>query len=133
MPRRWRRVRLVLAWLLALYLAQMYVSMGWVKFDPQGFWTAAFARWGYPAWFRVLVGVAEVAGGIGLVVPWTASYSGALLGSIMLGAWATRAHDGKWIDVLWISAYIAGLAWIAFEYWSLGFLARGRWHRSAAR
>jgi uncharacterized membrane protein YphA (DoxX/SURF4 family) len=133
MPHRWRRVRLLLAWLLALYLAQMYVSMGWVKFDPQGFWTAAFARWGYPAWFRVLVGVAEVAGGIGLLVPWTASYSGVLLGAVMLGAWATRAHDGKWIDVLWITTYLAGLAWVAFEYRSFAFLAGRRWHRSEPR
>ena len=69
---RWRRARLLAAWLLAVYLARMYLQMGWVKFDPEGFWTAAFVRWGYPAWFRLLIGGLEVAGGICLVVPWTA-------------------------------------------------------------
>jgi hypothetical protein len=36
----------------------------------------------------------------------------------MLGAWGTRAHDGRWVDVAWISAYLLGLAWIGYECWS---------------
>jgi putative oxidoreductase len=92
--------------------------MGWVKFDPEGFWTAAFARWGYPAWFRVLIGGLEVAGGVCLVVPWTAGYGALVLALVMLGAWGTRAHDGRWVDVAWISAYLLGLAWIGYECWS---------------
>jgi hypothetical protein len=41
------------AWLVGLYLARMYVEMGWVKFDPDGFWTEAFESWGYPVWLRL--------------------------------------------------------------------------------
>lgn len=66
----WRRVRLAAAWCLGLYLAWLYVRMGWIKFDPKGFWTAAFVRWGYPPWLRIAVGVVEVAGGLMLLVPW---------------------------------------------------------------
>ena len=112
----WRRARLLGAWLLGVYFAQMYVEMGWVKFDPAGFWTAAFARWGYPPWFRILIGVAEVAGGACLVVPWLASYGAVALVLVMLGAWGTRAHDGRWVDVAWISAYMLGLVWIGYEW-----------------
>ncbi len=40
----WIRIRRGLAWVVGLYLAQMYIQMGWVKFNPEGFWTAAFER-----------------------------------------------------------------------------------------
>lgn len=119
-----RRARLAGAWLLGLYLARMYVEMGWIKFDPEGFWTDAFERWGYPAWLRVAVGAAEVGGGISLVVPWVATYGAALLAAVMVGAWATRAGDGRWTDVLWISAYLVALGWIGFEWWTF------RWRRA---
>lgn len=112
-----RRTRLVAAWLVGLYLARMYVPMGWVKFDPEGFWTAAFSRWGYPEWLRIGVGIAEVAGGIALVIPWIASYGAGLVALVMAGAWVTRASDGRWTDVFWISAYLLALGWITFEWW----------------
>jgi uncharacterized membrane protein YphA (DoxX/SURF4 family) len=112
-----RRGRLLAAWLLGLYLARMYARMGWVKFDPHGFWTPAFERWGFPVWFRILIGVLEVGGAILLVVPWTASYGGIILSVVMSGAWVRRVRDGYWVDVAWISAYFVALIWIAFEWW----------------
>jgi len=126
MNRWFQRGRLLAAWLLGLYFARMYVSMGWIKFDPAGFWTAAFARWGYPPWFRVLVGTLEVLGGLSLLVPWTASYGAIGLVLVMLGAWGTRAHDGRWVDVAWISAYVVGLVWIGYEWWRFRLRAKSR-------
>ncbi len=41
-----KRARLVAAWVAGAYLGWMYVEMGWVKFDPDGFWRPAFERWG---------------------------------------------------------------------------------------
>ena len=58
-----KRVRLIAAWCLGAYRADMFIRMGWIKFAPEGFWTAAFARWGYPPWLRVAVGLIEVVGG----------------------------------------------------------------------
>lgn len=122
----WRRARLVGAWLVGLYLARMYVEMGWIKFDPDGFWTEAFERWGYPGWLRIAVGLAEVAGGVALVVPWFASYGAALLAAVMAGAWVTRAGGGRWTDVMWISVYLVALAWIGLEWWTFRLRIRGR-------
>lgn len=119
-----RRGRLVLAWIVGLYLARMYVTMGWVKFDPHGFWTAAFQRWGYPAWFRVLVGVIEVVGGATLVIPWLASYGALAVAGVMVGAWWTRFHDHRYVDVAWISAYALALAWLSYEWWGRRWGAR---------
>ena len=105
-----------IAWLAGLYLAYMYVRMGWVKFDPQGFWTAAFERWGYPAWLRIAVGGIEVAGGVMLIVPWLATYGGIAVAAVMVGAWITRFGDGRMVDVAWITLYVIALLWIAFEW-----------------
>lgn len=127
-----RRTRWLGAWLLGLYLARMYVEMGWVKFDPDGFWTAAFEAWGYPSWLRVSVGAIEVIGGILLVVPWLASYGGIAVSAVMVGAWGTRAHDGRWVDVAWLSAYILGLVWITYEWWGVRLFRRGSRKVSAA-
>ena len=112
-----RKLRLAAAWCLGAYFAWMYVEMGWVKFDAAGFWTGAFERWGYPVWLRWLVGAVEVAGGILLLVPWVASYAALGVGLVMVGAWVTRMGDGRFVDVAWISLYLAGLLWIAFEWW----------------
>jgi hypothetical protein len=62
-----KRVRLIAAWCLGAYLADIFIRMGWIKFDPNGFWTLAFERWGYPPWLRVAVGLIEVVGGEGEV------------------------------------------------------------------
>jgi len=75
-----KRFRLVAAWCLGVYFAWMCVRMGWVKFDDEGSWTAAFRRWGYPVWLRKAVGGIEVAGGALLLISWVASYSTVGLG-----------------------------------------------------
>jgi uncharacterized membrane protein YphA (DoxX/SURF4 family) len=108
-------VRRVGAWALSLYLGWMYVHQGWIKLDPAGFWTAAFERWGYPGWLRVLVGVIEVIGGVCLVVPWLSTYGAVGLLLVMLGAWITLASGTHWVDVAWPTACMAGLVWIGAE------------------
>lgn len=112
----WTRLRLLLVWCLGLYLAHMYIRMGWMKFDQNSFWTGAFARWGYPVWLRVTVGVVEVAGGATLIVPWIASYGGIAVAGVMCGAWITLLREGRYADVAWVSAYLLGVLWIAYEW-----------------
>ncbi len=109
-------IRRTVAWLVALYLARMYVTMGWVKFDPEGFWTGAWERWGYPNWLKLLVGAIETGGGVLLLLPWTATYAAAALVTVMLGAGVTRFMDGRMVDVAWIGLYIVALAWVGFEW-----------------
>lgn len=109
-------VRKGLALALGAYLGLMFFRMGVVKFDPEGFWTAAFERWGYPAWLRIAVGAIEAAGGALLVVPWLATWAGLAVGVVMVGAGVTRAMDARWVDVAWITLYLAGCLWIAWEW-----------------
>lgn len=114
-----RRVRLVAAWLVGAYLAQLFLRAGWGKVGGDVFWTEAFAGWGYPAWFRVLVGVIELAGAVTLILPWLASYGGIALCLVMMGAWSTHAHDFRWREMAEVAVYGMGLGWIATEWWWL--------------
>ena len=121
-----KQVRLVASWLAAAYIAWTVVPMGWVKCDPDGFWTPAFERWGYPGWLRIAVGVFEVAGGLALLVPRLTVYAAAAVMAVLLGAWVTRFNDGRYTDVAWLTLYLLLLSWIALEYRVL------RWRGSSA-
>ena len=122
----WIRIRRSLAWLVGLYLAQMYVRYGWDKFDPEGFWAAPFERWGYPVWLRLVVGFIETAGGVLILVPWTATYAGVAVAAVMAGAFYTRFGSGFPEDLVWIAAYAVALLWIAFEWRSFRWPRFGR-------
>ena len=117
----WIRIRRILAWVVGLYLARIFIRNGWGKFSPDGFWAEPFARWGYPVWLRLLVGVIETAGGILILIPWTATYAGVAVAVVMAGAFYTRWGSGFPEDLAWIAAYAVALLWIAFEWRSFRF------------
>ena len=112
----WIRIRRILAFLVGVYLARMFVRNGWDKFDPDGFWAEPFANWGYPVWLRLLVGFIEAGGGILILIPWTATYSGIAVAAVMAGAFYTRMGSGFPNDLMWIAGYAVALLWIAFEW-----------------
>lgn len=121
-----RLSRLVASWLLAAWFAHLYVTMGLPKFRSDSFWTALFEHWGYPPSFRILIGVIEVGAGVLILVPWTATYAATALLVVMLGAGLSLAGDARWGDVLTIGSYLAGLAWIAWEWRTIRLRARPR-------
>jgi len=84
----------VAAWILAILLFVMFAHAGWMKFDPNGGWTRAFRNWGYPDWFRVAVGAAEVAAALLLLIPRTAKYGAALIIALMIGGVGTNLLHG---------------------------------------
>ena len=101
---------------LGALVGLVFLVMGLMKFPETGPWTALFERWGYPAWFRHAVGLAEVLGGSALVVPRAASYAAAVLAAVMAGAFVTRLRDGFSGDHVAIVVYAALLCWIAYEW-----------------
>src|SRR5262249_59691827 len=58
------RIR-ILRWLLAL----LFVAGGVTKLIGVASAVAGFEHFGYPPWFRLLIGALETLGGIGLVLP----------------------------------------------------------------
>lgn len=90
--------REVVLWLIAVFLAQIFIRQGLAKFSDDSGWAAAFRMWHYPDWFRVVVGVVEVMAGVLVLIPGAALAGGVLIIVIMLGGMGTHiwwGHPGQ--------------------------------------
>ncbi|AXT20372.1 hypothetical protein D7030_04425 [Flavobacteriaceae bacterium AU392] len=88
------RIQSILLWLIALWFAYSLGINGVRKLDPDGFWTNAFQRWGYPNWFRTLIGVLELFGALLLLIPKIRYIGAFILFFVMIGALITRIIHG---------------------------------------
>lgn len=93
---RWPRIAgTVVVWTLTVVVALGIGIAGLGKLHRPNRWELLFAGWGYPAWFSMVVGIAEVCGAIALLVPAVAFYAATLLAVIMAGALVTLLrHSG---------------------------------------
>ena len=93
----------VLLWVVQILMSLGFVLIGSLKFFSP-FWIAGFTRWGYPASFRLLIGVLEIAGGLMLVFPRAASYAAVMLACILVGAAGTLfVHHEPWkTPIAWL-------------------------------
>jgi putative oxidoreductase len=76
----------VALWIITLFLALVCLRSGWLKVTGNVFWVRDFHRWGYPDWFRIVVGSAELTAMALLLVQGFASYGASLFATVMLGA-----------------------------------------------
>ncbi|HKT23992.1 MAG TPA: DoxX family protein [Terriglobales bacterium] len=75
-------------WVLRLAVAFIFVSSGLEKFGigPGQEWIRIFAKIGLGNWFRYFTGALEIAGGVLLMIPFTAKGGAGLLLLCMAGA-----------------------------------------------
>ena len=85
----------VVLWLVALFLALVCLRSGWLKVSGNIFWVRDFHRWGYPDWFRFVVGIPELISTALLLVPRLASYGASLFALVMLGAIFTHYTNNE--------------------------------------
>jgi len=88
----------VLIWALTLFVALVALRSGVMKMPGVAgvqFWIRDFQRWGYPGWFRVAVGIAEIISVALMLIPRLASYGAAIFGIVMLGAIFTHATHSE--------------------------------------
>jgi putative oxidoreductase len=91
-----RRTTMAIAlWTATLLLAVFFTMMGLPKLLGLGGWAGRFATWGYPPSFVIIVGIAELAGAVMVLIPRFATIGGALLAVTMLGAAATHLLHGE--------------------------------------
>src|SRR2546425_7771095 len=90
-----RIVREVVLWIIAVFLALICLRSGWLKVTGNIFWVRDFHRWGYPDWFRIVVGIAELTSMVLLLVPRFAGYGASLFVVVMLGAIYTHATHNE--------------------------------------
>ncbi len=107
----------IVAWILTLFLVLVFFRAGVTKFSDSGFWAAAFRHWGFPVWFRILIGVVEAGGALLLLWPRTASYAAINLGVVMVGAIGTVLVAGQTRNLvqptvaLLLCSVVAALRW----------------------
>jgi uncharacterized membrane protein YphA (DoxX/SURF4 family) len=77
-------------WVPAILLILLFARQGWAKFSDTSGWAAAFRHWGYPDWFRVLIGILELTAALLLALGRTAALGAIIIIVVMLGAWATH-------------------------------------------
>jgi len=91
-------VREVILWLIAVFLTYVFCQQGLAKFSTTSGWAKAFRLWHYPDWFRITIGVVEVAAAALVLIPRTALAGGVLIACVMLGGMGTHiwwGHPGQ--------------------------------------
>ena len=85
-------------WIVTVLLALVCLRSGLTKMPGMGgeqFWIRDFARWGYPDWFRIVVGIAELVSFLLLLVPRVAGVGAGIFAVVMLGAIFTHATHNE--------------------------------------
>ena len=77
---------IILAWVFFLY--------GWKKVTNNPDTEVQFLEWGYDSQFAFQVGIAEIIGGLLLLIPKTTSIGAILLAGLMIGAIYTHLSTG---------------------------------------
>ena len=99
-----RRRTSTLLWAVQILLAVFFVNFGVAKLT--GGQVQEFGLIGAGQWLRYFVGAAELAGGIGLLMPWLAGLAAAGLAANMAGATiinATVLHNTSYGSFVWIT------------------------------
>ena len=80
-------------WACAIFLAVAFVFAGISKLEgPSAIrWTERFVQWGYPANAQYVIGVLEILGGLGVLIPRWRRAAAAILVALMIGALGTHA------------------------------------------
>lgn len=119
------RRRTLITWILSVLLAAMFLLSGWGKlsnaeasngmqFDEQ------FVAWGYPAWFRLVVGAAEVLGAVALLIPALRFFGATGLTFVMAGAIVTHLANAEAVAApipLVLGLLTGTVAWLARPHW----------------
>src|SRR5687767_11816961 len=91
-----KRMRIAL-WVIVGLASLQFLAAGGVKLAGQPETIENFERWGYPDWFRLVVGAGEVIGAILLVIPQTRFWAALALVIEMLGAIATHLRIAEYV------------------------------------
>jgi putative oxidoreductase len=84
-------------WACAIFVALAFVFAGFLKFQGPSAtgWSERFVHWGYPANAQYVVGVLEVLGGLGVLIPRWRRAAAAALVAVMIGALGTHAVNAE--------------------------------------
>jgi uncharacterized membrane protein YphA (DoxX/SURF4 family) len=108
------RLKSVIAWVVQILLAVFYVLAAFGKLMSRPQWIGLFRNWGFPDKFYLIVGVLEMLGAVGLLIPRLAGYAAAGFVVLMIGAAATHLINGEGLNVLRPLVFIVFLALVFY-------------------
>jgi uncharacterized membrane protein YphA (DoxX/SURF4 family) len=88
--RRAGRIANVATWVVQVVVGLLFVGGGMAKLFGDPTMVDLFDEIGAGAWLMYFVGACEVAGGIGLMIPWLCGLAAAALGVLIVGAIVTN-------------------------------------------
>ena len=89
-------------WTCATLLAVAFFVAGMLKLAGPSAqrWSERFAQWGYPPNVGYVVGVVEILGGLGLLIPKVRRVAAAVLVVLMIGAAGTHVVNGEYARII---------------------------------
>ena len=102
-------------WACAIFLAMAFVLVGISKLEGASAmrWTERLTQWGYPANAQYLIGVFEILGGLGVLIPRWRRAAAAILVALMIGALCTHAVQGEFPRLI-PPLVLGGLAFLLY-------------------
>jgi putative oxidoreductase len=83
-------IRSILAWILAVFLALVFIMAGGIKLISRPNMVQEFAQIGFGQWLRYLTGILEVSGAIGVLIPKVRFWAALQIAAVMAGATITN-------------------------------------------
>lgn len=87
------RIKMIASWILAILVALGYVLAAFGKLS--GAQTEMFEGWGYAPWFATVIGVLELLGAVGLLIPRLTRPAILGLTGLMIGAAYTHISNAE--------------------------------------
>jgi len=111
------RLRSAAVWAGAIFLAVAFVAVGLSKLAGASAarWSERFAHWGYPANASYVVGVLEILGGVGMLVPRWRRAASLTLGVLMAGALCTHLVHAEFPRVV-PPLVLGGVAYLVYRF-----------------
>ena len=102
-------------WACAIFLAAAFVFVGIRKLEgPSAIqWKELFVNWGYPANTQYVIGVLEILGGVGVLIPKWRQAAAATLVALMIGALGTHAFHAEFPRLI-PPLVLGGLAFLMY-------------------
>ena len=109
-------LRRAAVWACAILLAAVFVFAGVSKLEGPSAtrWTERFVHWGYPANAQYVIGVLEILGGLGVLIPKWRRASAATLVVLMIGALGTHAMNAEFPRLI-PPLVLGGLAFLMYS------------------
>jgi putative oxidoreductase len=110
------RLPRAVVWACAIFLAVAFVLVGISKLEgPSAMrWTERFAQWGYPANAQYVIGLFEILGGLGVLIPRWRRAAAAILVALMFGALCTHAIHAEFPRLI-PPFVLGGLAFLLYS------------------